>query len=53
MSQQASKDLSVAIVGGGMGGLAAGVALGRAGVKVDLFEQAAKFEVSRRYNFLY
>lgn len=40
------KDLSVAIVGGGMGGLAAGVALGRAGVKVDLFEQAPKFEVS-------
>lgn len=38
------KDLSVAIVGGGMGGLAAGVALGRAGVKVDLFEQAPKFE---------
>jgi ribulose 1,5-bisphosphate synthetase/thiazole synthase len=38
------KDLSIAIVGGGMGGLAAGVALGRAGVKVDLFEQAPKFE---------
>lgn len=41
-----TKDLSVAIVGGGMGGLAAGVALGRAGIKVDLFEQAPKFEVS-------
>jgi salicylate hydroxylase len=40
-----TKDLSVAIVGGGMGGLAAGVALGRAGIKVDLFEQAPKFEV--------
>ncbi|KAJ9123085.1 hypothetical protein QFC22_001275 [Naganishia vaughanmartiniae] len=38
------KSLSVAIVGGGMGGLAAAVALGRAGVKVDLFEQAPKFE---------
>ncbi|KAJ9107633.1 hypothetical protein QFC21_001093 [Naganishia friedmannii] len=38
------KELSVAIVGGGMGGLAAAVALGRAGVKVDLFEQAPKFE---------
>ncbi|KAJ9112604.1 hypothetical protein QFC19_000624 [Naganishia cerealis] len=40
----APNELSVAIVGGGMGGLAAGVALGRAGVKVDLFEQAPKFE---------
>lgn len=44
------KELSVAIVGGGMGGLAAGVALGRAGVKVDLFEQAPKFEVRFRYS---
>lgn len=35
--------LTVAIIGGGMGGLAAAVALGRAGVKVDLFEQAAEF----------
>jgi 2-polyprenyl-6-methoxyphenol hydroxylase-like FAD-dependent oxidoreductase len=36
--------LAIAIVGGGMGGLAAACAMGRAGLKVDVFEQAPKFE---------
>jgi len=36
--------LSIAIIGGGMGGLAAACAMGRAGLKVDVFEQAPKFE---------
>lgn len=36
--------LSVIIIGGGMGGLAAAGAMGKAGLKVDLFEQAPKFE---------
>jgi 2-polyprenyl-6-methoxyphenol hydroxylase-like FAD-dependent oxidoreductase len=35
--------LSVAIIGGGMGGLAAACAMGRAGLKVDIFEQAPAF----------
>jgi flavin-dependent dehydrogenase len=35
-----SKNFNVAIVGGGMGGLALAVSLTRGGVKVDIFEQA-------------
>lgn len=35
--------LSIAIIGGGMGGLAAACAMGRAGLKVDIFEQAPAF----------
>ncbi|KIJ65067.1 hypothetical protein HYDPIDRAFT_152978 [Hydnomerulius pinastri MD-312] len=38
-----SKEFQVAIVGGGMCGLACAVYLSRAGVKVDLFESASKF----------
>ncbi|KAF8515185.1 FAD/NAD(P)-binding domain-containing protein [Gautieria morchelliformis] len=39
-----SKDFNVAIVGGGMGGLALAVVLTRGGIKVDIFEQAPKFD---------
>ncbi len=35
--------LSVAIVGAGMGGLATAAALHRAGIGVDVYEQASKF----------
>ncbi len=35
--------LHVIIIGGGLGGITAAVALGKAGVKVDLFEQAPEF----------
>src|SRR5437868_8647963 len=35
--------LSVAIVGGGMGGLATAAALHRSGIGVDVYEQASKF----------
>jgi 6-hydroxynicotinate 3-monooxygenase len=35
--------LSVAVVGGGMGGLATAAALRRAGIGVNVYEQAAKF----------
>src|ERR1700675_1605704 len=35
--------LSVAIVGGGMGGLATAAALHRAGIEVNVYEQASKF----------
>ncbi|KAF8590394.1 FAD/NAD(P)-binding domain-containing protein [Ramaria rubella] len=38
------KDFKVAIIGGGMGGLALAVGLIRGGIKVDIFEQAPKFE---------
>jgi len=35
--------LSIAIVGAGMGGLTAAAALGRTGARVDVFEQATRF----------
>ena len=38
-----SKKLSVAIVGAGMGGLAAAATLGRVGIDVQVYEQASKF----------
>ncbi|KAK7058581.1 hypothetical protein VNI00_002217 [Paramarasmius palmivorus] len=38
------KDFNVAVVGGGMCGLAAAYSLARAGVTVDVFEAAARFE---------
>ncbi|EIW83983.1 FAD/NAD(P)-binding domain-containing protein [Coniophora puteana RWD-64-598 SS2] len=38
-----SKDLRIAIVGGGIVGVACAVRLQRAGLKVDLFESASKF----------
>ncbi|KAF8523769.1 hypothetical protein BU17DRAFT_43512 [Hysterangium stoloniferum] len=38
------KDFKVAIVGGGMAGLTLAVGLIRGGVKVDIFEQAPKFQ---------
>lgn len=37
------KDRSIAIVGGGMGGLAAGATLGQLGINVTIYEQAAAF----------
>ena len=37
------KDFHVAIVGGGMCGLACAVYLSRAGIKVDLFESAVRY----------
>lgn len=40
MQPEYSKDFNVAILGGGMGGLALAVGLIRGGVKVDVFEQA-------------
>ncbi|KAF8530029.1 hypothetical protein BU17DRAFT_78551 [Hysterangium stoloniferum] len=39
-----AKDFKVAIVGGGVAGLALAVGLIRGGVQVDIFEQASKFE---------
>jgi salicylate hydroxylase len=36
--------MKAAIVGGGVGGLAAAIALGRAGIEVEVFEQAAAIE---------
>ncbi len=36
--------MKAAIVGGGVGGLAAAIALGRAGVEVEVFEQAPALE---------
>jgi len=39
-----TKDFTVAIVGGGMCGLACAIALTRSGIKVDVFEAAPKFE---------
>ncbi|KAF8585330.1 FAD/NAD(P)-binding domain-containing protein [Ramaria rubella] len=41
---QQRKNFNVAIIGGGIGGLALAVGLIRGGVKVDIFEQASKFE---------
>ncbi|KAH7923897.1 FAD/NAD(P)-binding domain-containing protein [Leucogyrophana mollusca] len=38
-----SKDFRVAIIGGGMCGLACAVALSRAGIQVDIYESASKF----------
>lgn len=38
MTQQ--KDFSVAIIGGGIGGLATAIGLLRAGIKVDVYESA-------------
>ncbi|MGA8315312.1 MAG: FAD-dependent oxidoreductase, partial [Bradyrhizobium sp.] len=35
--------ISVAIIGAGMGGLAAAAGLSRAGLKVTVYEQATKF----------
>ena len=35
--------LSIAIVGAGMGGLATAAALHRAGIDVNVYEQASKF----------
>ena len=43
MTTSSLPPLSVAIIGGGMGGLAAACAMGRAGLKVDVFEQAPAF----------
>ncbi|KAK0195840.1 FAD/NAD-P-binding domain-containing protein [Armillaria mellea] len=39
-----TKDFTVAIVGGGMCGLACAVALSRSGIHVDIFEASSKFE---------
>ncbi|KAK0505779.1 salicylate hydroxylase [Armillaria luteobubalina] len=39
-----TKDFTVAIVGGGMCGLACAVALSRLGIHVDIFEASSKFE---------
>ncbi|MBV9558178.1 MAG: FAD-dependent monooxygenase, partial [Pseudolabrys sp.] len=39
----AGQKLSVAIVGAGMGGLAAAATLGQAGIAVQVYEQASKF----------
>jgi len=42
------KDARVAIVGAGIGGLTAALALQKAGLRVDLYEQAAELrEVGR------
>src|ERR1700716_3769964 len=38
-----AKPLSIAIIGGGMGGLAAAAALRRVGIDVTVYEQAAQF----------
>jgi len=38
------KEYRVAIVGGGMGGLALAVGLTGGGIKVDIFEQAPRFD---------
>ncbi|PBK76907.1 salicylate hydroxylase [Armillaria solidipes] len=39
-----TKDFTVAIVGGGMCGLACAVGLSRSGIRVDIFEASSKFE---------
>ncbi|KAK0480944.1 hypothetical protein IW261DRAFT_1475388 [Armillaria novae-zelandiae] len=39
-----TKDFTVAIVGGGMCGLACAVGLSRSGIRVDVFEAGSKFE---------
>jgi salicylate hydroxylase len=39
----ATRPLRVAIIGGGIGGLTAGLALHRSGLRVDVYEQAAEF----------
>lgn len=38
-----SKDFTVAIVGGGMVGMMAAVALSRAGIKIDIYESAVRY----------
>ncbi|KAI1788893.1 salicylate hydroxylase [Ganoderma leucocontextum] len=43
MSQASEKDFKVAIIGGGVCGLACAIALQKAGIVVDLFEAAAAF----------
>jgi 2-polyprenyl-6-methoxyphenol hydroxylase-like FAD-dependent oxidoreductase len=42
MTQKDKKDLSVIIVGGGIGGMATAVALSRLGIKIILLEQSAE-----------
>lgn len=43
-----SKDFSVAIVGGGIGGLSAAIGLLRAGIRVHIFEAAVSTWASSR-----
>jgi salicylate hydroxylase len=40
MQSEQTKGFNVAIIGGGMGGLALAVGLVRGGIKVDIYEQA-------------
>jgi 2-polyprenyl-6-methoxyphenol hydroxylase-like FAD-dependent oxidoreductase len=42
MVTQATNPLSVIIVGGGIGGLAAALALSRLGIRITLLEQSAE-----------
>ncbi|KJA25142.1 hypothetical protein HYPSUDRAFT_200039 [Hypholoma sublateritium FD-334 SS-4] len=44
MPETNQKDFTIAIVGGGMCGLACAIGLARAGIKVKVFEAAAKFD---------
>ncbi|VDB92174.1 unnamed protein product [Peniophora sp. CBMAI 1063] len=39
-----SKDFTVAVIGGGLVGVLCAIALGRAGIKVDIFEAAHKYD---------
>lgn len=42
-SQPSKKETTIAIVGGGIGGILTAIGLGKQGYTVHLFEQAAKF----------
>jgi salicylate hydroxylase len=42
-SSKDKKDTTIAVVGGGIGGILTAIGLGRQGYKVHLFEQALKF----------
>ncbi|EIN03927.1 FAD/NAD(P)-binding domain-containing protein [Punctularia strigosozonata HHB-11173 SS5] len=43
MSESTKSGITVAIIGGGIGGICAAIALGRSGYDVHIFEQASKF----------
>jgi NADPH-dependent 2,4-dienoyl-CoA reductase/sulfur reductase-like enzyme len=46
--EMATKEIEVAVVGGGIGGLAAAISLRRAGFDVHVYEQSRAMRESRR-----